>query len=236
MEISFLDKEFTLWLNGFNNSFFDVFFYVATQTITWIPLFIALLWLIFKRQGGQGLVTVIFVAIVVLLADQISSTLIKNLVARYRPSHDEFLQYMIHTVNGYRGGRYGFVSSHAANCFAVASFLAFIVRSRALNFAMFSWVLINCYSRIYLGVHFVGDILGGLLVGIIVAKVVYELYLRASLHFFVINHHNKWTLKLGLSNMFGHSDPSIVSTVFWVTVSVLFIVTYIVLKFDGIAG
>lgn len=230
--MDYIDQNLTLFLNGFHNEFFDGFFYLATQTLTWFPLFIALIWLIFKQQGPQGVVTLVFVAIIFLLTDRISSGLIKECVARPRPTHNEFLQYIIHTVNGYRGGQYGFVSSHAANCFGLATFFCLIVRRNSLNLALILWALINCWSRLYLGVHYVGDLICGALLGIVIAAIAYQIYLRAALHFFVINHHNKWTLKSGLSKMFGLNEPRIVALVLWVSIALLLIVSKFLLKWN----
>ena len=84
--------------------------------------------------------------------------------------------YLIDTVNEYRGGRYGFISSHAANTFAVAIFLSLIIKNRMLGFVLFIWAVLNAYSRIYLGVHYPGDILFGTLVGIVVGFLIYLLY------------------------------------------------------------
>ncbi len=232
--IIFADKELTLWLNSFHSSFFDLFFYFSTSTIVWVPLFIMLAWLIFVRQGAQGLVTIIFVGIVILFCDQISSSIIKPLVERFRPTHDPVMQYMVHTVNGYRGGLYGFCSSHAANTFGIAMFVSLVMRHGILSTALFSWAALSSYSRIYLAAHFVGDIVVGAILGMIVAKVVYEFYLRAALHFFVISHHNKWTLKQGMAKMFGVHEPIVVALTFWTIVTLLFIVCKLLMKYDGI--
>ncbi|MCQ2265597.1 MAG: phosphatase PAP2 family protein [Bacteroidales bacterium] len=228
--LSFLDKQVTLWLNSFYCSFADLFFYLSTSMLVWVPLFVVLICIIFLRQGGQGLVTLLVVAAVILVADQMSSHILKPLFERFRPSHDPIVQYLVHVVNDYRGGSYGFVSSHSANCFGVATFLALVIRSKSLNIAMFAWALINCYSRIYLGVHYVGDIVCGALLGAVIARLFYELYLHASLHFFVINHHNKWTLKQGLAAMFGRVEPFCASVVFWISVLMLVIISFFLTK------
>lgn len=233
--IIFADKQLTLWLNSFHTTFADLFFYFSTSTIVWIPLFVMLIWLILLKQGGQGIVTIAFVALVVLFCDQISASIIKPLVERYRPTHDPVLQYMVHLVNGYRGGLYGFCSSHAANTFGVATFIALVMRHRGLSLALYAWALVSCYSRIYVGAHFIGDILVGAVLGMIIAKIAYEFYLRAALHFFVISHHNKWTLKQGLGKMFGQSEPVVVALTFWITIAVLLIVCKLLLKYNGIA-
>ncbi|MCI5777106.1 MAG: phosphatase PAP2 family protein [Bacteroidales bacterium] len=220
-ELIFLDKEITLFFNGLNNSFFDSFFYLMTSKIVWIPLYLALLWMIFRKQGGRGLMTVIVVGLVILVADQISSGLMKPFFERLRPSHDDVMQYLVHTVNNYRGGLYGFASSHAANCFALASFFTLVVRRWSIGLTLYAWALINAYGRVYQGVHFVGDILVGALIGILVGRIFYEIYLHLVLHFFVITHHNKWTLKNGLAASFGKLGSRIVAYTFILTVAVL---------------
>lgn len=229
----FLDKELTLFVNSFFNDFFDIFFYLYTSTIIWVPLYVVMAWVIFKQQNIQGIVTLFFVALVVLCADQISSGLLKPLVERFRPSHDPVMKYLVHLVNDKHGGLYGFTSSHAANTFAVATFFALVVRNRFLSFSLLTWAAANAYSRIYVGVHYIGDVICGTLIGIIVAAIIYQLYLRSVLRFFVISHHNKRTLKSGLSSMFGKTSPYVLATTFWIIVAVLFIVAKLMLKYHG---
>lgn len=234
-ELIFLDKELTLFLNGLNNPFFDAFFYAITSKIIWVPLYLALLWMIFRKQGGRGLMTVVVVALAVLIADQLTSGLMKPLFERLRPSHDDVLQYLVHTIDGYRGGLYGFASSHAANCFAIASFFILVVRRWSLSIALSLWALANSYGRVYQGVHFVGDILVGALIGIIIGRIVYEVYLHLVLHFFVITHHNKWTLKSGLANSFGELGPRVAAYTFLLTVVILCIVLNLFASYHGVA-
>ena len=133
-----------------------------------------------------------FVALIVLCSDQLSSSVIKPLVCRERPTHNVDIQDQIHTVNGYVGGLYGFVSSHAANSFAIAIFLSLVIKNWLFSFTIFLWAIINSYTRIYLGVHYFGDVLCGAVVGIIIALILYKLYFlqtRISMFFvvYVIN-------------------------------------------------
>ena len=114
-------------------------------------------------------------ALTVLVADQVSSGLIKHLVERLRPTHDPSLENAVHVINGYRGGLYGFVSSHAANFFAVSTLVALVMRHRVVTLGLFTWAVLQCYSRVYLGVHYPGDILGGIVVGVLAGLLVWFL-------------------------------------------------------------
>jgi undecaprenyl-diphosphatase len=231
----FLDKQFTLWMNSFFSDYFDIFFYQYTSTIVWIPLYLAMAWLIFSKQGVRGVVTLFFIAVLILLADQIASGLCKPLFERFRPSRDGVMQYLVHIVNDYRGGRYGFMSSHAANTFALSTFMALVIRNRFLGWSMFIWALFTGYSRIYCGVHYVGDVLCGALLGIIVGAVVYQFYLRSVLRFFVVPHYNKRTFKSNLAGMFGTWEPTIVGVILWTTIAVMLLASALMIKWHGAA-
>lgn len=179
------DQQLLLQLNGSDSLFGDGFMWIATSTSTWIPLAITLLYVIFKnRKIKESLLIIVSLALVIIIADQISSGFCKPFFARFRPTQDPELMYMIDIVNNYRGGRYGFISSHAANTFAVAIFLTLIIRDKMLGLVLFIWAALNAYSRIYLGVHYPGDILFGTLVGICVGCLVYLLYNHIHKFFF----------------------------------------------------
>lgn len=163
-------------INGVHAAYFDSFMWLVTKIATWIPMILMLVYLLFLKKGWRQAVTVILaVGLVILIADQVSASIIKPLVERARPSHNPDLDATIHIVNGYRGGAYGFVSSHAANCFGIALLLAMIFKYRAFTWTMVVWATLMCYSRIYLGVHYPGDIVCGAILGFAAAWSVYKL-------------------------------------------------------------
>ncbi len=176
-EVIELDKQLLLTLNGSDSLFWDSIWWDVSQTSTWTLMFVCLFWLVLRRDDWRFTVGFLLgFALCILFADQLSSGLIKPLVHRFRPTHDPEIGTMIDTVRGYRGGRYGFVSSHAANTFSVVTFLCLVVRRRLLWLTAFSWAALVCYSRIYLGVHYPGDILCGALLGVMVGWGVNWLY------------------------------------------------------------
>ncbi len=216
------DQQLLLKWNGSTSLFWDGFMWVATSTYIWTPVAIALLYVIFRNNKlKEALLIIGIIGLVITLADQISSGICKPFFARFRPTQDPDLMYMIDIVNGYRGGRFGFTSSHAANTFAVAVFVSLLMRSWSLSITMILWAALNAYSRIYLGVHYPGDILFGTLTGIGVGVLVYILYHLLK---------NKFLLRPQyISNQYTSSgylttDISLLLTV--MTVTVLVIVIY----------
>lgn len=172
-----LDTQLTLLLNGSDCLFIDNLAISATKTTTWIPLGLLLLYVLVRQKNWKNLLLVILsIALAITLADQMASGVFKPLVGRLRPSHNPELEGIIDLVNGYRGGRYGFFSSHAANTCAVAVFLSLLFRHKIFTLLICSWTLLNCWTRLYLGVHYVGDITVGLIWGAIVGWTVYKLY------------------------------------------------------------
>ena len=163
--------------NGWHAAYFDSFMWLVTKIATWIPMILMLLYLLYFKKGWRKTVAVVLaIALVILIADQVSASIIKPLVERARPSHNESLQSTIHIVNGYRGGPFGFVSSHAANCFGIALLLAMIFKNRLFTWTMVVWATLMCYSRIYLGVHYPGDIVCGAILGFLAAWLVYRIF------------------------------------------------------------
>ncbi|MBQ3960131.1 MAG: phosphatase PAP2 family protein [Muribaculaceae bacterium] len=173
-----LDTQILLFINGLHVPYLDRFMWLATTTVCWSLMFIVLLYVLGRRGWKQLLAVVVAIALVILIADMVSAAVIKPLVARLRPSHDPDLSYLVHVVNGYRGGRFSFVSSHAANTFAGAALISLIFRNRRVTISIFLWALIECYSRMYLGVHYLGDLVCGALLGCAAAWLVYALLRR----------------------------------------------------------
>lgn len=174
-----IDEFLTLALNGSHSLYIDGLAWTITQTVTWLPVGLLLLYVLIRNNDLRGVcLAVAGIALCILLADQVASSLFKPLVARWRPSNDPYIMYTVDIVNGYRGGRYGFFSSHAANTMAVATYVSLLVRFRPLTLWLYSWALLNCWSRVYLGVHYMGDLAAGTLWGILVGWAVCKLSLR----------------------------------------------------------
>ena len=175
-----IDRQLLLDINGSDSLYLDRLVRTLTNGLTWIPLYLSLFYMVMKNNdnfrrlllvlGGAGLC--------VLLAGTVDDAIVKPLVARWRPTHDPQIGILVDIVDGYRGGKYGFFSAHASNTMSIATFFCWLARSRRLSIALVIWSLVNCWTRMYLGVHFPGDILVGLIWGITVGTGVYFLYRR----------------------------------------------------------
>jgi undecaprenyl-diphosphatase len=174
-----LDRALFLFLNGINHPFVDPVMVSISGRFTWIPLYLILVFFITRKFQWETVRILLFVAILISLSDQISVQAFKLVFQRLRPCHEPELQTLIHIVNGKCGGSFGFVSSHATNSFALATFLCLLFSPFLPKAAwyFFGWASLVSYSRIYLGVHYPGDILAGGIVGILIGFVVWKLYL-----------------------------------------------------------
>ena len=175
-----VDRPLMLVLNFDGGSVLDSLAVAFSSRLIWVPWALLLVYnLLSVRKMGwrRTVVVVVWMAVVVTLCDQVSSSLLKPLVGRLRPSHDADVCGMLHYVGSYRGGLYGFVSSHAANAFGAATFASFVVGKRVFAVSIFVFSALVAYSRIYLGVHYPGDVLGGCLLGLFTGVFCYRMYL-----------------------------------------------------------
>ena len=190
-----IDRQLLLWLNGSDSLFMDGVMATLTTGTTWIPLYLALFYLILKNNEtmAQVMLTVGCAVVCVLITAGITNLVVKPLVARPRPCNDLFIKYMVDVVQGISSRNYSFFSAHAANTSALVMFLALLIRNRLFIIAMICWSAINCYTSLYLGMHYPFDIVCGLLFGCLmgfIAYVVYlKLYLRISPQFHYVSSH-----------------------------------------------
>ena len=180
------DRLVLSWFNGSNSVFLDGWMSALTSGFTWLALYASLFYLVIKNNEtmGQIMLVVGCALACVGLADIMADVIVKPLVERWRPSNDPIFKYDVSVVDGYRGTSYGFFSAHAANTFSLALFFCMLVRSRVLSVALVLWSFVNCYTRMYLGLHYPLDIVCGLLWGSVCAIGVYYFYLRVSRRMF----------------------------------------------------
>lgn len=163
------DTSLLLLINGHFTPFFDNFMFAVSQKFVWIPLYLSVLYVLIKNWKKESVWLIIALILCIVISDQIASGFLKNFVQRLRPSHDESLEGFVHLVNGYRSGMYGFASSHASNAVGFALLSSLIFKRQIYTYSIFFWAILTGYSRIYLGVHYPFDVLGGAAVGIVAA-------------------------------------------------------------------
>ena len=181
-------KEFILWLsdidarlllivNGAHSPFFDSVMWCISGRWIWVPFYAVLAYLLFRRMSWKrASICLVTIGLINLAADQTCATLIRPEIGRLRPANlNNPLSSFVHVVNGYRGGRYGFPSCHAANTFALAVFMSLVIRHKWFTVMMFSWAFVVSYSRMYLGVHYFGDLFCGATIGSLFAVLFYYL-------------------------------------------------------------
>jgi undecaprenyl-diphosphatase len=171
-----IDRNLFLILNGFNSPFWDQVMWWVSGRLSWIPLYVLITaWLIYKFRW-KAVIIILLAAILITMSDQGSVHLFKEIIQRPRPCHDPEISGVVHLVKGHCGGQYGFVSSHAANTFALAAYTLMLIRKWYFTVFIILWAALVSYSRIYLGVHYPGDVIGGVLLGLLLGFLIYGLY------------------------------------------------------------
>ena len=172
-----IDESIVVSVNGWNTPFWDGVMWWISGKYTWWPFYLFLVVFIFWQKGWKtGSIIFLLTILLITVSDQSSVHLFKELIQRPRPSHNPEIEDILHFVNDYRGGAYGFISSHASNSFAVAGFLSLVFKKKWFAYLILFWAALVSFSRIYLGVHYISDILGGALWGFLLAYLFYRLY------------------------------------------------------------
>lgn len=176
--LKYWDLQLFLWLNDKHNAFFDFVMCWTSNKLVWIPLYVFFLYLLIKHFKLNSIWILLTIGILILCTDQFSVGL-KNYFQRLRPCHEPALEGLVHIVNNHCGGKFGFVSSHASNHFALAIFLSIIFKNTYKYFTIpvILWAATIAYSRIYMGVHYPGDVIGGAILGILLGLISGKIYL-----------------------------------------------------------
>jgi undecaprenyl-diphosphatase len=165
--------------NGSNSLFLDRFMWLYSGKSVWLPLAVLIVIILaYKKNWRESLLILLAIVLVVTLCDQFASHFCKPFFSRFRPTHHPAFMNQVKIVFGYRGGNYGFVSSHAANAFGFAMFMSLLFRYHVFTGTVFLWAICSAYSRIYLGVHFISDIIFGAITGLLFGYGIYVFYIR----------------------------------------------------------
>lgn len=177
-----LDHQLLFALNGSDSLFLDGMMMTLTSSVTWIPLYVALVYLVIKNNETmmQIFLVIGFAALCLFLSSGVADAFIKPLVGRVRPCNDPILKYQINVVDQYRPRTFSFFSGHASNTFSIVLFLCLLVRSSLFSFFMITWSLLNAYTRLYLGVHYPSDVLVGFAWATVVGFSTYWMYCRVN--------------------------------------------------------
>lgn len=179
-KIQDMDMQVLSIFNGSDNIMLDQMVQILTSGLTWIPLYVMLFFVVMRNNETMGQIALVVGSAIfcVLFAEGLVDGIIKQLAERWRPSNDPTFKYMVQVVDDIRLKGYSFCSAHAANTMSLAVFFSLLIRSKLLTITLVIWSLINCWTRLYLGVHYPSDILCGMIIGIIVGILVYLLYYK----------------------------------------------------------
>lgn len=173
------ERDLFFMLNGSDSPFLDRFMWLYSGKAVWLPLaaFILIV-LLYKKKWRESILILLAIVLVITLCDQFASHVCKPIFTRFRPTHHPDFMDQVQTVFNYRGGKYGFISSHAANAFGFATFMSLLFRYRLFTWTIFLWSALTAYTRVYLGVHFISDIVPGAIAGVFFGWLVYYLYIK----------------------------------------------------------
>ena len=218
-----IDFQVLQWFNGSNNVILDQLALVLTSGFTWIPLYVVLFIVVMRNNETMMQIGLVVGAALLcsLFADGFSDGIIKPLAERWRPSNDPLVKYSVQVVDNLRMKDYSFCSAHAANTMSIAVFFSLLVRSRMLTITMIVWSLVNCWTRLYLGVHYPLDIATGLLLGSVVGFLVYLLYHRMYRR---ISPEIKYISNQYTSTGYDHDDIDMIMTV------LMLVLVYVVIR------
>ena len=177
-----MDTMVFLTVNSHHNAYFDSVMWLVSGKLIWVPMYVSLFFVLLKNYSYKVVFTILLaIGVVILFTDSFTAQVIRPWVCRLRPSNlDNPMSSMVHIVDGYRGGAYGFPSNHASNTWGLAFFITFLFRRYKLTFFFFLWALLVCYSRMYLGVHYFGDLLIGGLLALVGASTVFYVFRKVS--------------------------------------------------------
>lgn len=179
-ELSGIDKYILYWFNGSNSLFEDGLVSLLTSGMTWIPLYIALFYLVMKNNDTMGQIMLIVGSIIlcIILTGGIDDIFIKPWIGRVRPCNDPDINAHLNLITGQVESGFSFFSAHAANTMSLAVFLCLLIKDSIFKIVMIGWSLLNGWSRLYLGVHFPSDILFGFSYGAVIGILIFSFYKR----------------------------------------------------------
>lgn len=218
-----IDFQVLQWFNGSNNVILDQLAVVLTSGVTWIPLYVVLFIVVMRNNETMSQIALVVGSafLCILFADGFADGIIKPLAERWRPSNDPLVKYSVQVVDNLRMKDYSFCSAHAANTMSLAVFFSLLIRSRMITITMVTWSLVNCWTRLYLGVHYPLDVLTGIVLGGVVGFLVYLFYHRMYRR---ISPEIKYISNQYTSTGYDHDDIDMIMTV------LMLVLVYVVIR------